>query len=616
MCGIAALWGWHDPSPELIQNMLNVIQHRGPDGEGSYRSALCHLGHRRLSIVDLSDAALQPMHYLDRYSLVFNGEIYNYLELREKLSSKGYVFHSQSDTEVILAAYAEWGKACLEMFNGMWAFILYDNVAKTLFVARDRFGIKPLYYWQSPSGGFAFASEIKQFLELPGWTSEVHPQLFYDYLGLGFHDHTEETLFRGVKQLKGGCSLWFEGDTPPRLEQWYVLRPRVYTSSFSQALEDYYASLSRSVNLRLRADVPIGSCLSGGLDSSGLVALAAELRQKRGIQQAQKTFSACFDDPRLNEARFIRILSEHVKIQNFQTNGEPETLPAEISRLVWHHDEPTLSTSQFAQWKVFQLAAKEGLKVLLDGQGADEGIGGYHLYLAQSLNQFYQQGQWQKLWQEAKWIKNYHGYSWLTLISWLANRNLPQEMRRYLRRKRGLFIDVDFNLADYEVEHESFEELSALKADCTDLSLMQINSSRLPNLLHSEDRNSMAHSIEGRVPYLDHEFVEFILALPWDYKIHRGTTKHVQREALKSILPEAIYARRDKLGFEAPQQDWLLKFDPHETLSRMEHVQDLFGRFFKFRASAVLKSSHRLHFLCWKMLNLSHWAEQFKVKPL
>ncbi|HEX2077328.1 MAG TPA: asparagine synthase (glutamine-hydrolyzing), partial [Longimicrobium sp.] len=429
MCGIAALLG---PVPggalPALRAMCDAVRHRGPDDEGfalfppggcppralggpdtppdAYGSgypyapeapaddgpgprAIAALGHRRLSIVDVSPAGHNPMSYdAGRLWITYNGEVYNYVELRCELEALGHAFVSHTDTEVILAAWRQWGRECLNRLNGMFAFALVDRERRTFFAARDRWGIKPLYYWVSPAGFVAFASEVKQLTGLPGWEPRINGQRAYDFLNWRVTDHTDETLFRGVHQLRGG--QFFEAPLPEGdaavpygaggrvpVGQWYTLRPAPFEGSFDDAAERFRELLTDSVRLRLRADVPVGSCLSGGLDSSSIVCVMDGLLRMNG-GGVQKTFSACSQVPRFDERRWMEEVVAGTAVEPHYVYPPLDGAFAELGALTWHQDEPFASTSIYAQWSVFRLARQNGVTVMLDGQGADEQLVGYH----------------------------------------------------------------------------------------------------------------------------------------------------------------------------------------------------------------------------------------------
>ena len=579
------LCGFLAPTPvpaSAILPMTNLARHRGPDDEGyllvrapgsapeilggadtpddAYRSGApfaptatmttsdqpvtLAFGHRRLSILDLSVFGHQPMCTTDRrYWMVYNGEIYNYAELAEELTALGYRFLSHSDTEVILAAFATWGTASLGRLNGMFAFAIYDAKAATLFLARDRFGIKPMYYWIGPGGTFYFASEIKQFTAAPGWTSRLNVTRAREFLATGLTDCSDETMFAGVYHLPPGHSATlsihgarlgsrlpapgFRPDTSGRIrtEQWYRLTPAPFHGTFEDAAVEYRRLLTDSVRLMLRADVPIGSCLSGGIDSSSIVCLINRELRQQGAAGLQKTFTARADDERFDEWPWVEEVVRATGVDARSVVPSIELLQGELAKLAWHQDEPFPTTSFFAEWSVYDLVAKAGLKVMLDGQGADEVLAGYHAFFAPYLASLVREGRLGDAWREIKAFKQRHGYT-----EALAIRGIV----------RVLLLSSD----------PQFASVSAL-------SYAQLTYSNLQMMLRCADRSSMAHSVESRVPFLDHRVVEFALGLPDAFKIGRGVTKRVLRGAMSGVLPDRIRDRIDKIGFETPESLWI-----------------------------------------------------------
>ncbi|HXE98219.1 MAG TPA: asparagine synthase (glutamine-hydrolyzing), partial [Dongiaceae bacterium] len=485
MCGIAGFVSIASHDSELIVRMTTPIRHRGPDDEGyvifsdagrnplvcggadtpanAYAGAWDYspvqsissvagtpvtmaFGHRRLSIVDLSPLGHQPMSYSNaRYWITYNGEIYNHVELRAELGSLGHRFSSHADTEVLLAAYAQWGEQCLHRLNGMWAFAILDRLESTLFIARDRFGVKPLYYWISPEGLFAFASEIKQFIELPGWQARINAQRTYDFLVFGLTDHTHETMFDGLFQLKPGHCMKIDlkriGELAPNqaisTQSWYVLKAAPFIGTFEDACEKFRQTFMDSVKLRLRADVPVGSCLSGGLDSSSIVCMMNELLSQQEAPAIQKTFSACTDVERYNERKWIDIVVDETGVDAHYVYPSLENLFEESDQITWHQDEPFGSTSIYAQWNVFKLASVAGVKVMLDGQGADEYLAGYHGFFGARLAGLFKELRWIELMREALSMRRIHAYSLSTSLKFLANHILPHGIADALKQKIG-----------------------------------------------------------------------------------------------------------------------------------------------------------------------------------
>mgnify|MGYP001164678834 CR=1 FL=1 len=666
MCGLAALVGVHPVSAAPLAAMLDPIRHRGPDDEGwaafggpelavsrgggadtpdaCFSSGLPYaplagagqppdarvaLGHRRLAVLDVSPTGHQPMSYGNgRYWIVFNGEIYNHAELRRELAAAGHHFVSRSDTEVLLAAYAEWGGACLGRLDGMFAFVLLDRAEAMLFVARDRFGIKPLYYWVAPDRCLAFASEIKQFTALPGWRAEINGQRAYDFLAWGVLDHTDETMFRGVHQLPPGTSLKIglreaiDALSGGRLESraWYRLAGSPFTGGLAEAAAGFRKRFEASVRSHLRADVPVGSCLSGGLDSSSIVCVANGLLRLEGVQERQHAFSSCSAIPRFDEREYVEAVVRHTGVEAHYVYPDLARLFDQLDRITWHQDEPFGSTSIFAQWSVFALAAESGVKVMLDGQGADEQLAGYQGYHGALYASLFRRLRWLELWREIHAARLAHGHGSLWAIKYLADALLPAALRYPLRAMVGKetasppWLDLR-RLGATPRDPLRGEAGAALSI--VELSHRQLTRSNLQMLLHWEDRDSMAHSIEARVPFLDHRLVEFVLGLPDDCKIHRGVTKRVLREGLRGVLPEAIRTRMSKLGFVTPEEHWVREEAPGQFRRAVDEAVAVSRGALRPEAlqlvDDVIAGRRPFDFTIWRMISFAAWLKRFQV---
>lgn len=674
MCGIAGFFSTVPQPANIVGQMTDLIRHRGPDDEGfvlfqdlstiprvcggqdtpddAYQAGIAYapkeklsdlgeypvtlaLGHRRLSIVDLSPLGHQPMSSADsRYWIVFNGEVYNHIELRAELEKVGYQFISHSDTEVIITAYREWGNECLSRFNGMFALLIYDRDAKRLFAARDRFGVKPLYY-RVTENGIAFASEIKQFTVLPQWRAQMNGQRVYDFLNWGITDHTDETLFAGVFQLRGGEALELDlqaiadnrvhyaaGEKLP-VYAWYQLNPQPFVGTMEDASAQFRDKLIDAVKLRLRADVPVGSCLSGGLDSSSIVCIANQLLRDQDAHSLQKTFSACADVAKFDERKWIDIVVNATGVDAHYVYPALSGLFDEAPAITWHQDEPFGSTSIYAQWSVFRLAAQQNVKVMLDGQGADEQLAGYHGFFGPHLAALFRSLRWATLLKEASDMHRLHGYSYMTAAAYLANYTLPESIKDKLRRASGraganpVWLDAE-KLGCVAVN--PMRAVGASDADTVQaLSIAQLRSSNLQMLLHWEDRDSMGHSIESRVPFLDYRLVEFVLGLPDEYKLSGGVTKRVLRQGMSGILPDVIRERMDKLGFVTPEEIWLRETAPDLFREKMnEAIAASGGILRKAEVNKMLEDmisgQLRFSFLPWRLISFGEWVKQFSVE--
>ena len=630
MCGLYASIAF---APERAR--IDRVAHRGPDGSGwrEFASAAgpVALGHRRLAIIDLSEAGLQPMADASgRYHLVFNGEIYNYLELRDELRAKGHPFSSETDSEVLLAAYREWGEGCLHRFLGMFAFLIWDERDQILFAARDRFGIKPLYVAVNQRG-IALASEIKQLLGLPGLSGRLNLARVRDFLAAGVSDHTEETLFEGVVQLQPGCCVaiaagraWTGRIEPKR---WYAIPPHgTLRLSEAEAAEQFRSLLADSVRLHLRSDVPVGSCLSGGLNSSSIVCLMGRMLDAEGRGARVNTVSACYDEKAVDETPFMEAVVAHAGATSHRVFPRPEDVFARASDLTWHQDEPFGSTSIFAQWCVFEEARRAGIKVMLDGQGADEALAGYHWTYAWHLLTLLRQSRLTALASTVSQRVGAHGCGVVDQLTRLAAVALPPRLAQALKAgrngagRRWLRSEAFGTLAP---DHGALELASAINGlpqviDVATLCVVLTFSANLQMLLHWEDRNSMAHSIEARVPFLDHRLVEFALALGNEHKLVGADTKRVLRRAMTDVLPPAILARRDKLGFATPEEAWfrgplkpLILDGVEATLARFPGLLD--ARATRALVSAMLEGQRPVDFTAWRIVSMGIWGEQFGV---
>lgn len=547
MCGIAGIYDFEgrEPDRRLLAAMADAIRHRGPDDEGFYTAPGIGLAHRRLSILDLSPAGHQPMaDPAGRYWLIFNGEIYNYLELRAELQTLGYVFRSGSDTEVLLAAYEQWGTDCLKRFNGMWAFALWDTVHQRLFCARDRLGVKPLYYAQT-SGQLIFGSEIKALLAVPGLERRVNPDVSQRFLQYALLDVDEQTFFEGVSQLPAAHYLLLDPQGLKLKRYWDVPDEPARSYSGSKASLRFKALFSDSVRLRLRSDVPIGTCLSGGLDSSAIVCTAARLIQEAPSQYHQQTFSSCFDDARFDERPFIDDVIAWTGAQSNRVFPNPGRLLEELPALVVSQDEPFGSLSVFAQRCVMASAREAGVTVMLDGQGADELLAGY-LFDSAYWNELRQQRNYATLFSELG--ASLAGQGLRATGRRAVKSLLPDGLEPWVQRSEGRGL-LTREISPWQ-DHKRFS--GKLKN-----TLYNHLTMRLQQLLRYEDRNSMAYGIEARLPFLDYRLVEFAFALPGSELIHRTWSKWVMRQALAGILPETIRWRKDKMGFVTPQSVWL-----------------------------------------------------------
>jgi len=550
MCGITGIIN-KDGTPvdeALLRAMNDRIAHRGPDADGFYVDGAVGLGHRRLSILDLSERGRQPMVRRDRYWITYNGEVYNYLELRDELEALGHRFSSGTDTEVILAAYEEWGEECLARFNGMWAFAIYDSQERTVFLARDRYGIKPLYYCDEP-GRILFGSEIKQLLLATG-RAVANTAMVLQTLVTRYENHTAQTHFDGVLALvQGHCARIGLDDGSFRIRRWYELAvdPAVTGLSDDEAVERFRALFVDSVKLRLRSDVVVGTCLSGGLDSSSTSGVAAPFYREATGQPFIGIHAQSLEE-RSDESPWARRVAEDKGLTLHLVKPTTDDFLQTIDELVETQEEPFGSPSMFMGWHVFQRAAELNCKVMLNGQGGDEVLLGYERYYAAYLKSL-PLGQLAS--ESLRTVRNSSLGLAQVAAYYLYFTNPALRIARLKRRsplRRELWGDVDF---------AALRESAAAFRDLDQLQLHEIGTLQLPHLLRYEDRNSMRHSIETRLPFLDYRLVEMGVSLRSNLKMRDGWTKYVLRRAMKETLPDDVAWRRSKLGFEAPEKTWL-----------------------------------------------------------
>lgn len=605
MCGICGIFGAADE--KLVRAMCDVLKHRGPDDEGYYIDGNICLGNRRLSIIDIKTGH-QPIHNEDKTIwITYNGEIYNFQELRKALEKK-HSFYTNSDTEVIVHSYEEWGEDCVKRFNGMWAFGIWDSNEQQLFLSRDRFGIKPLYYyWDGKK--LVFASEIKAILQDTSITRIPNDRVIYDYLVYAQNDCSEETFFEGIKRLLPAHNMITKRNEITTKKYWdlKISRYSAYKKDEKYAKE-FFELLEDSIKLRLISEVPVGTCLSGGLDSSSIVYMISRLlglgiKEAKHLGKVQKTFSAVYNNKEIDERKYIEEIARATHVEKNYVFPDEEILWKDIRKHVYHQDEPFLGSSIFAQWCVMKLASKK-VKVVLDGQGGDELLAGYfpHYYL------FYLSD----LWKEKRFLR-------LIKELWFSSDLTLRWVKKFLLLKaKELAGNGAIENTLNPVFVSKFSRTTKNKRKHSNLveSLYLGITKGLPGLLRYEDRNSMAFSIEARVPFLDYRLVEYIFSLPVSQKLRNGWTKYILRNAMDGKLPEEIRKRRRKIGFETPQASWmrLLKNEIREIFTSQEfrerkyfnpsEVLERFDDFCKGKLDDYAK-------IFWRILNLEIWLEVF-----
>jgi asparagine synthase (glutamine-hydrolysing) len=539
VCGIAGILNLNSSIVTIadLKKMTDVIVHRGPDGEGHWvgENKNIGFGHRRLSIIDLSEASRQPFHYANkRYTITFNGEIYNYLELRQELQAKGYSFRTTGDTEILMALYNEHREDMLPMLDGMFALAIWDEDRQELFCARDRFGEKPFHYFKSDEK-FVFGSEMKE-LWAYGISKIVNHDKLNEFVNTGApraRDKQTETCYDNIQILDAATSLTVRDGKFIFKKYWSLDHVQINNDiSLNEASKKFYELLRKSVELRLRSDVTVGSSLSGGLDSSAIVMLVDQLKSE---EQGQKTFSARFKGFKKDEGKYIEEVVKKCKnIEAFNTWPAENSIEDIIEKATWHQEEPFGSSSILAQWSVMKLARENNVTVLLDGQGADEYLAGYlPEYKTYIYQLFYQDKKRYK--KEFVAFKEKHGAVY------------PIEPYENLESSRMKLGRWKANLTGKNIPHDTL--FNELKNYTTKFGLKE--------LLRYADRNSMAHSVEVRLPFLSHHLVEFVFSLPDHFKVKEGWTKLILRKSMEDLLPQSITWRVDKIGYEPPQKSWM-----------------------------------------------------------
>ncbi len=654
MCGIFGVLNFSEANVNLIsfRDSVNIIRHRGPDDEGyalfnTYKktceerfgdtSALkkgTHIlsdspvvfnlafGFRRLSILDLSVNGHQPFFNDEKnICIIFNGEVYNYIEIREELISKGYKFRTGTDTEVIMNSYIEWGEDCLSRFNGMWGIALYDMRKNVLFCTRDRFGVKPFYYYKDDNV-FVFGSELKSITEYfkndPSFEKRINKEIAFDYFVNNFTEHTENTFIQGIKNLPPSHLIkiqgndfkvrkYFEVEVNKELGKYDPQRFEKIKNEFSELIHD-------SVKLRLRSDVAVGTCLSGGLDSSAVVSIINRILtdnkdpNNQLAENRQKTFSAVYDDASIDERKFIEEIIKKTDCESYYVFPDKADLFSDIDNFIFQLDEPIGGTSPYAQWNVMRLARQNNVTVLLDGQGADESLGGYEVYFGFLYTNLFRKGNYLQLMSELS--KNFQkgieiskrGYKYYVNSK---NKNTSSPVSKYynqdfLKNYSGRSI-LEYRTSD-NLNVKLYEDLSKYI---------------LPSLLRFEDRNSMKFSIESRTPFLDYRIIKLLFETEGIYKIHKGFSKWILRNSMNGKMPDNIVWRRDKKGFPTPERKWmkLLKDDFIQTVNNNKDDLDSYfhtGLILNNYDSIISDTEIKSHFL-WKIYNFTKWKKMYGV---
>jgi asparagine synthase (glutamine-hydrolysing) len=572
MCGFVSYLCNLHPLENLRSRVVRacrLIEHRGPDDEAFYFTPEYCAGFRRLSIIDLSDAGRQPMADASgRFWVVFNGEIYNYKEVRSELIQLGHAFRTTGDTEVLLTAYMRWGQDCLSKVNGMFAFLIWDSVEKTLFGARDRFGEKPLFYSKS-NKGIAFASEIKGIVPLIDQPVRYNESILADYLVEGKMDHSNETFFQGIQSVPAGHQLLVK-DGQMKISAYWSLdtSESAFAGNSDDAVARFLELFQDSIRLRLRSDVPIGTCLSGGMDSSAIVCMIAKMLGSENFATAtRKTFTAHYQE--FDETQQLDDVVRQAHCESFRISPKPENL-ASLKELLWYQDEPFMSYSVFASREVMRKAKQENVKVLVNGQGSDEVLAGYSKFLLAYLRDLFRLGHFRALVHATQNERQFTGRNSLQSLLGIAR----EESKRWVRRLAGAMgakerlirrdryndqalVTQDFLLKQPALEFRTNVHESSKAGNLKGWLLRSMFVDNLPLYLRVEDRNSMSFSLESRLPFLDHRIAEFVLGLPTEWLMKDGKNKWLLRQAMSDLVPSSVVQRKNKYGFPIPDAVWL-----------------------------------------------------------
>jgi asparagine synthase (glutamine-hydrolysing) len=630
MCGILGVISLNNRflNPNSIATLNSLQKHRGPDDEGyfffntsnkkycaavgpdsmaEHKSKLLSVeqcvgfngifSFRRLSIVDLSARGHQPMaEYSGRYWIVFNGEIYNYAELRTELQQKGFRFQTSTDTEVILNAYRHWGSYCVNRFNGMWAFAIYDTLSSDIFISRDRFGVKPLYYLHEPNNTFAFASEQKPLLA--AYNNSMNSEAIGDYLYRGYSNHTAATFWNRIIQLPPGCNaLLSKGYF--KINRYFNLNESRFTGSFNEACVAFSRTLADAIRLRQRSDVQLGFALSGGLDSSSLLGLSRKILPNDHVI----SYSLVFPDDAQDESKYIDAVNEFNRTQNHKFSFEPEDLLNDIDDFCLTQEQPFGGLSYYGEYKLKEYMHQSGVVVSIEGQGADEIISGYSNLIPHYFADLWADGRFYKLFSE-----HYH-----------FRNQISKPIKSGALQALGL-SDSDFDVTQYK-------KYASIEANTYKISKQNLESRGIDNFLNAElqkqlfytslpeqlikaDKSAMRFSIESRFPFLDYRLVEFASSLPYYYKINQ-TSKHILRKALEDVLPPLVKQRRDKIGFAVPVGRMVSDALFEQINNRLSESK--FGGFSMPIFQKEFPSKERITWKYWKIASLILWEQTFNT---
>lgn len=608
MCGICGIINFNKSlvSESNIKNMMRCMNHRGPNDEGLYIHEQIGLGFVRLSILDLSPAGHQPFISADnRYVLVFNGEVYNYLEIREELQKKGHKFVSNTDTEVILKSFIEWGEQGLDKFNGMWAFVIYDTINNTIFASRDRYGIKPFYYYKDPNC-FIFASDVQPILKVLPVAPKPDDKSVYEFLITNRSNHTEATFFDNIKKLQHGYNLKINlSDYKIDIQRWYDLK-NIEAKGFESS-EEFKHYLTDAIKLQLRSDVPIGLSLSGGLDSSTIGASISKIFNRSDIH----SFSAVYGEGVTgDESVFIREFKGYIDNIHF-TTPTVDSFLEDMDGFVEALGEPVPSTTVYAEYKVMQLA-KNYCTVVLNGQGVDEYMAGYHYFIGFYYKELFKKFNWGRIINDIYKYRKIH-HSWLAPKSFIFYL-LPEKLKEKFLIKKINYLHPDFVEQCGYTENNIIQQLYS--ANNLNDAFFAHFEYKFEHLLLWADKTGMKHSLEARFPYLDHRLVEKIINTKKEQIYKNGVTKIILRESMQGILPEKVRMRMDKVGFKTPEADWFRNEKFQKLIADIVNSESFKTRkYFKYTQVMNMIEEHKkganLAKEIWKILHLELWLRKF-----
>lgn len=602
MCGIVGYLKTGETKKEIIENMSNRIIHRGPDESGFYIDDNIALAHRRLSIIDLSSGTQPIYNEKEDKVIIFNGEIYNYIELKKELKKKKHKFKTKTDTEVLIHGYEEWGTDLPKKLRGMFAFAIYDKNDKSLFLARDNFGIKPLYYCEF-NNTFMFASEIKCFLEHPDFERILNKELIGPYLSFSFTP-TTETFFKGVYRLEPGHSLLVKNGKVKK-SRYYKLQFKEKKMSYDASVDKIASTMKDSVDHHMLSDVEVGSFLSSGIDSSYLVSLA----------KPSKTYTVGYDLPRYNEIHYAKDLADKLKINNTSKKITKEEYMETIPKIMYHMDEPASDPAAVALYFVAELASRD-LKVVLSGEGADEFFGGYNTYREEVDYPLYNKIPFcirRFIASIASLFPEVRGFNFLVRRGRTLEENYIGVNKVFSEKESNKVLKEKRTIKNSDVTKEVYDEFKN-ESNLIKMQAIDINFWLIKDILQKADRMTMAHSLEGRVPFIDKKVFEVASSLPIDYKVTKENTKVALRDAAKKVIPNESYKKK-KLGFPVPIREWMRDEDVYHEIKETfnsEMSKELFNNKYIIKLLDDHKNNKKDNYRkVWTIYCFLKWYEVF-----